>query len=257
MKTEGWSTCCVVSQADHLELGIRICLAQWTLGDTHVQRIESVTTKNTTKRENERIVRQMLVNDTVIRFMIQFAVETSRFTNRFQTPCGSVSAIPAPFSCIVFNTEASATPTTVVPSLRLWNAKDWQNVVLSDESWLVLGTGDNRSRLWRLSGEQYKSIMLSYDTLPHSRRNGRWAKAHASICSLLWYMKLTVHRYVDEIFQPHVGPFLNDFPLVIFKQENTHPHRARFAQDFLLHINPLNANAPVARTTIDFFFSKI
>ncbi|GFY06662.1 transposable element Tcb2 transposase [Trichonephila clavipes] len=31
----------------------------------------------------------------------------------------------------------------------MWNVTDWQKVVLSDESRLVLGTDDNRVRVWR------------------------------------------------------------------------------------------------------------
>ncbi|GFT84531.1 transposable element Tcb2 transposase [Trichonephila clavipes] len=34
----------------------------------------------------------------------------------------------------------------------MWNATDWQKVVFSDESRFVLGTDDNRVRVWRCSG---------------------------------------------------------------------------------------------------------
>ncbi|GFT28407.1 retrovirus-related Pol polyprotein from transposon 412 [Trichonephila clavipes] len=44
---------------------------------------------------------------------------------------------------------------------------------------------------------------------------------------------LTVQRYVEDIFQPHVGPFLNGLPGTIFLQDNARPHTARVAQDFL------------------------
>ncbi|GFV72271.1 DDE_3 domain-containing protein [Trichonephila clavipes] len=42
-------------------------------------------------------------------------------------------------------------------------------------------------------------------------------------------------RYVDDILRPHVGPFLNGLPGVIFQQNNARPHTARVAQDFLRH----------------------
>ncbi|GFY07392.1 DDE_3 domain-containing protein [Trichonephila clavipes] len=44
---------------------------------------------------------------------------------------------------------------------------------------------------------------------------------------------LTCQRYVDDILQPHVGPFLNGLPGTIFQQDNARPHTARVAQDFL------------------------
>ncbi|GBO13375.1 hypothetical protein AVEN_47162-1 [Araneus ventricosus] len=39
----------------------------------------------------------------------------SGFTHHFQTPRGSDSSAQAPCSCTAFNTETSATPSTVVP----------------------------------------------------------------------------------------------------------------------------------------------
>ncbi|GFU88672.1 transposable element Tcb2 transposase [Trichonephila clavipes] len=46
---------------------------------------------------------------------------------------------------------------------------------------------------------------------------------------------LTGQRYVDDILQSHVGPFLNGLPGAIFQQDNARPHTARVAQDFLRH----------------------
>ncbi|GFV16648.1 DDE_3 domain-containing protein [Trichonephila clavipes] len=50
---------------------------------------------------------------------------------------------------------------------------------------------------------------------------------------------LTVQRYVDDILQPHVGPFVNGLSGAIFQQDNAHPHTARVAQDFLRHFQTL------------------
>ncbi|GFT05319.1 DDE_3 domain-containing protein [Trichonephila clavipes] len=46
---------------------------------------------------------------------------------------------------------------------------------------------------------------------------------------------LTDQSYVDDILRPHVGPFLNGLPGVIFQHDNARPHTARVAQDFLHH----------------------
>ncbi|GFW47096.1 uncharacterized protein TNCV_55491 [Trichonephila clavipes] len=40
-------------------------------------------------------------------------------------------------------------------------------------------------------------------------------------------------RCVDDILQPHVGPFLNGLPGTIFQQDNACLHTARVAKDFL------------------------
>ncbi|GFY36032.1 DDE_3 domain-containing protein [Trichonephila clavipes] len=50
---------------------------------------------------------------------------------------------------------------------------------------------------------------------------------------------LTGQRYVDDILRPHVGPFLNSLLGVIFQEDNTRPHAARVAQDFLRHFQTL------------------
>ncbi|GFX30488.1 transposable element Tcb2 transposase [Trichonephila clavipes] len=50
---------------------------------------------------------------------------------------------------------------------------------------------------------------------------------------------LTGQHYVDDILQPHVGPFLNGLPGAIFQQDNARPHTARVAQDFLRHFQTL------------------
>ncbi|GFY35714.1 transposable element Tcb2 transposase [Trichonephila clavipes] len=52
--------------------------------------------------------------------------------------------------------------------------------------------------------------------------------------------------YVNDIFRPHVGSFLNGLPEAIFQQDNARPHTARVAQDFLRHFQlpPWLARSP-------------
>ncbi|GFY23069.1 transposable element Tc1 transposase [Trichonephila clavipes] len=59
-------------------------------------------------------------------------------------------------------------------------------------------------------------------------------------------------RFVLETDDKHVrvwrcpGPFLNDLPGAIFRQDNARPHTAKVAQDFLLHFqtHPWRARSP-------------
>ncbi|GFV56634.1 transposable element Tcb2 transposase [Trichonephila clavipes] len=46
---------------------------------------------------------------------------------------------------------------------------------------------------------------------------------------------LTGQRYIDDIFRPHVAPFLIGLAGAIFQQDNARPHTARVAQDLLWH----------------------
>ncbi|GFS91936.1 transposable element Tcb2 transposase [Trichonephila clavipes] len=56
----------------------------------------------------------------------------------------------------------------------MWNVIDWQKDVFSDESWFVLGTDDNRVRVWRHPCDQYNPPPSHYSTshCPHSWCNG-------------------------------------------------------------------------------------
>ncbi|GFU96981.1 transposable element Tcb2 transposase [Trichonephila clavipes] len=93
----------------------------------------------------------------------------------------------------------------------MWNVTDWQKVVFSDESRFVLGTDDNRVRVWMRPAYDSRSTLI------------------------VMRGTLTGQRYVDDILRPHVGPFLNGLPGAILQQDNARPHTARVAQDFLRH----------------------
>ncbi|GFU05928.1 transposable element Tcb1 transposase [Trichonephila clavipes] len=117
------------------------------------------------------------------------------------------------------------------------NVTDWQKVVFSEESRFVLGTDDNRVRVWRhpLRGTippTYTVLFTSH--CPHSWCNGLGAIAYDSRPTLIVMRgTLTGQRYVDDILRPHVGPFLNGHSGAIFQQDNARPHTAKVAQDFL------------------------
>ncbi|GFU38390.1 uncharacterized protein TNCV_2433681 [Trichonephila clavipes] len=67
MKTACWSTCRVAGQVDRSESAVRNCWEQWTREGTHAQKTGSGATRKTTRRDDRRIVRQALVDHTVIR----------------------------------------------------------------------------------------------------------------------------------------------------------------------------------------------
>ncbi|GFW00518.1 transposable element Tcb2 transposase [Trichonephila clavipes] len=117
----------------------------------------------------------------------------------------------------------------------MWNVTDCQKFVFSDESRFVLGTDDNRVRVWSRPGERYNS---PHTVLRHTARTSGvmvWRDIAYDSRSTLTVMRgtLTGQRSVDDILQPHVGPFLNGLPGAISQQDNARPHTARVAQDFL------------------------
>ncbi|GFV99654.1 transposable element Tcb2 transposase [Trichonephila clavipes] len=89
----------------------------------------------------------------------------------------------------------------------MWNVTDWQKVVFSDESRFVLGTDDNRVRVWRRPGKRYN---FPHTVLRQTARTAGvmvWgAIAYDSLSTLIVMLgTLTGQRYVDDILRLHVG----------------------------------------------------
>ncbi|GFW76486.1 transposable element Tcb2 transposase [Trichonephila clavipes] len=96
----------------------------------------------------------------------------------------------------------------------MWNVTDWQKVVFSDESRFVLGTDDNRVRVWRCTGERYNSL---HTVLRHTTCTAGvmvWvAIAYDSRSTLIvMHGTLTGQRYVDDILRPHTFPWTTRSP---------------------------------------------
>ncbi|GFX14114.1 transposable element Tcb2 transposase [Trichonephila clavipes] len=88
-------------------------------------------------------------------------------------------------------------------------SRHWQKVVFSDESRFVLGTDDNRVRLWRRPGERYNS---PHTILRHTARTAGvmvWGAIAYDSRSTLIVIRgtLTVQRFVDDILRPHTLPW--------------------------------------------------
>ncbi|GFS61422.1 transposable element Tcb2 transposase [Trichonephila clavipes] len=135
MKTEGWSTRRIAGQVDRSECAVRNCWEQWTREGTHVRKTGSGATRKTTRRED-----------------------------RAASTCG-------PHSDSFNDTSRPPEHRQLRPqwcqARSMWNVTDWQKDVFSDESRFVLGTDDNRVRVWRCPGEWYNS---PHTVLRHTAR---------------------------------------------------------------------------------------
>ncbi|GFV89210.1 HTH_Tnp_Tc3_2 domain-containing protein [Trichonephila clavipes] len=168
MKTAGWTTRRVAGQVVRSECAVRSCWEQWTRECTHARKTGSGATRKTTRRGNQRIVGQALVDPTGTRATIRADA--------------GVAIVPQTISRHLAETNLKSKHTFhEIPStpehrqLRLqWcqaismgNVTDWQKAVFSDESRFVLGTDDNRVRVWRCPGERYNS---PHTVLRHTAR---------------------------------------------------------------------------------------
>ncbi|GFW91411.1 transposable element Tcb1 transposase [Trichonephila clavipes] len=211
MKTAGWSTRRIAGQEDHEERGSKDRAAS-TCGP------HSDSFNDTSRR------RRTNCSKTIFRHLAEANLKSKR-------PFRALPLTPEHWQLCLHWCQARS----------IWNVTDWQKVVFSDESQFVLGTEDNRVRVWRHPGERYNS--------PHTvlRRTSRtagvmvWGAIAYDSRSTLIVMRgtLTSQRNVDDILRPHVGPFLNGLPGAIFQQYNARPHTARVSQDFLRHFQTL------------------
>ncbi|GFY14930.1 uncharacterized protein TNCV_234801 [Trichonephila clavipes] len=91
MKTAGRSTRRVAGLVDHSVCAVRNFWVQCTREGTHVRKTGSGATRNTTRKEDRRIVRQALVNPIVTRSTMRAHVGVAIVKNNFQTPCSRKS----------------------------------------------------------------------------------------------------------------------------------------------------------------------
>ncbi|GFW81006.1 transposable element Tc1 transposase [Trichonephila clavipes] len=151
--TDCWNTYTrrVASQVDRSECAVRNCLEQWTREGTHARKTGSGATRKTT-----RIVRQVLVNPTVTRSTIRVGVAIVPQTI-FRHLAEANLKSKRPFRGLPLTPEHRQLRLQWCQARSMWNVTDFQKVVFSDESQFVLGTDDNRVRVWRRPGERYNS----------------------------------------------------------------------------------------------------
>ncbi|GFT91154.1 transposable element Tcb2 transposase [Trichonephila clavipes] len=242
MKTAGWSTRRVAGKVDRSECSVRNCWEQWTREGTHAWKTGSGATRKTTKRDDRRNVRQALVDTTVTLSTIRAYVGVAIVPQTISRHLAEANLkFKRPFRALPLTPEYRQLRLQWCQARSMWNVTDWQKVVFSDESRFVLGTDDNRVRVWRRSGERYNS---PHTVLRHTARTAGvmvWGAIAYDSRSTLIVMRatLTGQRYVDDILRPHVGPFLNGLPGAIFQQDNARSHTARVAQEFLRHFQTL------------------
>ncbi|GFW54378.1 transposable element Tc1 transposase [Trichonephila clavipes] len=148
MKTTGWSTRQVAGQVDRLECAIRNCWEQWTREGTHARKTGSGATRKTTRREDRRIVRQALVDPTVTRSTMRADVGVAIVPQTISRHLAEANLISKrPFRSLPLTPEHRQLGLQWCQARSMWNVTDWQKIVFSDESWLVLRTDDNRVRV--------------------------------------------------------------------------------------------------------------
>ncbi|GFV10260.1 transposable element Tcb1 transposase [Trichonephila clavipes] len=167
MNITGWSMRRVAGQVDRSECAVRNCCEQWTRGGIHAWKTGSGATRKTTRREDRRIVQQALADPTVTRSTIRADVSVaivpqtiSRYLAEANLKC------KRPFRALPLTPEHRQLRLQWRKARSIWNVTDWQT---------VLGTDDDRVRVWRHPGERYNS---PHTILRHTAR---------TVCVMVWW----------------------------------------------------------------------
>ncbi|GFX93168.1 HTH_Tnp_Tc3_2 domain-containing protein [Trichonephila clavipes] len=143
---------------DRSECADRNCWEQWTRKGTHAWKTGSGATRKTKRRDDRRIVRQALVDPTVTRSTIRADVGVAIVPQTISKHLEEANLIfKRPFRALPLTPERLQLRLQWCQARSMWNVTDWQKVVFSDESRFVLGTDDNRVRVWRCPKERYNS----------------------------------------------------------------------------------------------------
>ncbi|GFV43139.1 transposable element Tc1 transposase [Trichonephila clavipes] len=175
MKTAGWSTHRVAGQVDRSECAVRNCWEQWTREGTHARKTGSGATRKTTRREDRRIVRQSLVDPTVTHSTIRADVGVAIVPQTISRHLAEANLkSKRPFHALPLTPEHRQQRLQWCQARSMWSVSDWQKVVFSDESRFVLGTDDNRVRVWRRPGPFLNglpgAIFQQDNARPHTAR---------------------------------------------------------------------------------------
>ena len=117
-----------------------------------------------------------------------------------------------------------------------YTQREWRGVAFSDESRFCLFRNDGRQKVWRRRGERHAACCI--------RQHDRWGPGGVMVWAAisadhrtdLVFIdgNLTARRYIDQVLNPVLVPFLaahND--VVTYQQDNARPHTARVTQEFL------------------------
>ncbi|GFX69350.1 transposable element Tcb1 transposase [Trichonephila clavipes] len=118
----------------------------------------------------------------------------------------------------------------------MW-AAEWNEVVFIDESRICLQHHDGRIRVWRHRVERMlNSCVMHHHTDPAPGSmiwDGIGYHSHTSLVCIAG--TLNSQRYISEVLEPVVLPYLQGLATAIFQLDNARPHVARIVQRFFVN----------------------
>ncbi|GFX02165.1 transposable element Tcb1 transposase [Trichonephila clavipes] len=119
---------------------------------------------------------------------------------------------------------------------RMWAAK-WNEVVFTDESRICLQHHDGRIRVWRHRGARMLNSCVMHHHPGPSPGIMVWGgiRYHSRTPLVRIAGTLNSQRYISEVLEPVVLPYLQGLATAIFQQDNARPHVTRIVQRFFVN----------------------
>ncbi|GFU44574.1 transposable element Tcb1 transposase [Trichonephila clavipes] len=119
---------------------------------------------------------------------------------------------------------------------RMW-AAEWNEIVFTDESRICLQHHDGRIRVWRHHGERMMNSCFMHSHTGPAPGIMVWGGIgyHSRTPLVRIAGTLNSQRYISEVLEPVVLPYLQGLATAIFQQDNARPQVARIVQRFFVN----------------------
>ncbi|UYV80724.1 hypothetical protein LAZ67_19001543 [Cordylochernes scorpioides] len=127
-------------------------------------------------------------------------------------------------------------PSNGAPVVAPWNvaavSTEWNEIVFTDESRFCLQHHDGRTRVWRHRGERMLNSCVMHRHTGPSPGIMVWGCIgyHSRTPLVRISGTLNSQRYISDVLEPVVLPYLQGLPTDIFQQDNARSHVARIVQ---------------------------
>ncbi|GFY35312.1 transposable element Tcb1 transposase [Trichonephila clavipes] len=232
---------------------MRIC-DRWMQEGTTDRRGRSHPPQCTTSREDRQIVRMAVTDRSVTARTIAQHIES--VTHHSVSAC----AIRRRLQQIDLSARRLLLGLPLTQNLRrlrsqwcdermMWVA-EWNEVVFTQESRICLQHHDSRIRVWRHRGERMLNSCIMHRHTGPAPGIMVWGGIgyHSRIPLVRIAGTLNSQRYISEVLEPDVLPYLQGLSTAIFHLDNAWPHVARIVQRFFdnhqIELLPWPAHSP-------------
>ncbi|GFW33113.1 transposable element Tcb1 transposase [Trichonephila clavipes] len=114
---------------------------------------------------------------------------------------------------------------------------EWNEVVFTEESRIRLQHHDGRIRVWRHRGGTMLNSCIMHHYIGPALGIMVWGGIgyHSRTPLVCIAGTLNSQRYISEVLEPVVLPYLPDLATAIFQQDNARPHVARIVKRFFVN----------------------